>query len=78
MPTDLITVHLAALAPLGHDWLEMMDIVAPHADWLMANAPGCFVRLYVVDHWRPHVLVPAARRAAVGADVMLLEERDAD
>jgi hypothetical protein len=70
--TDPITIHLTALRPLKRDFLALSD--AAITDWLMCNAPGCFVRLLVVDAGRPHVLVPSARWAAVGRDVLGIEK----
>jgi hypothetical protein len=72
VPPEPITIHLAALRPLKRDFLALSD--AAIADWLMDHAPGCFVRLLVVDAGRPYVLVPAARWAAVGRDVLGIEK----
>lgn len=72
MTSDPIAVHCAALAPLGHDCLHTSQPAL--ADWIERHAPGCFVRLLVLETYQPHVLVPAARWAACGADVMQIEE----
>lgn len=71
MTTDRPTIHRAALAPLGKDYLSFRD--APMADWIERRAPGAFVRLFVCDAENPHVLVPAARWAAQAGDVRQIE-----
>lgn len=71
MTTDRLTIHRAALAPLGKDYLATRALSI--ANWIERNAPGAFVRLFVCDAENPHVLVPAARWAAQAGDVWGIE-----
>jgi hypothetical protein len=65
------TIHRAALAPLGRDYLSLR--AQSMADWIERHAPGAFVRLFVCDAELPHVLVPVARWAAQQGDVCGIE-----
>jgi hypothetical protein len=67
-----ISIHRAALGPLQRDFLAFRTALM--ADWVARNAPDAFQRLYVCDAEQPHVLVPTARWAAVGRDVLGIEK----